>query len=120
MQKAINNYEIQHAKIEHVDTVNINTKSTAESFFGFLGNQMSEIREVRRQERHAAKEFDRKIALTFFKFFGILVVVMMVLFFVGNIFGLFPGDDEPAPSEQTAVSEVQDSDRDTLEYDDQK
>ena len=40
-----------HARIEHVDTVNINTKSTAESFFGFLGTQRSERRATRQEER---------------------------------------------------------------------
>ena len=120
VQKAINNYEVQHATIEHVDTVNINTKSTAESFFGFLGQQMSESREVRRQERKAAKEFDRKIVITFFKFFGILVVVMMVIFILGNLLGLFPDDEESSPASETAISEVQDTDEDSFNFEGQK
>ena len=120
VQKAINNYEVQHATIEHVGTVNINTKSTAESFFGFLGQQMSESREVRRQERKAAKEFDRKIVITFFKFFGILVVVMMVIFILGNLLGLFPDDEESSPASETAISEVQDTDEDSFNFEGQK
>ena len=39
VEKAIQNYSIQNAKIEHVDTVNIDMKGTADSFFGFLGTQ---------------------------------------------------------------------------------
>ena len=70
VEKAIQNYSIQNAKIEHVDTVNINTKSTAESFFGFLGQQMSESREVRREERREQRAADRESQKMFFKIFG--------------------------------------------------
>ena len=51
VEKAIQNYSIQNARIEHVDTVNIQQKGAAESFFGFLGSQMSESRAVRREQR---------------------------------------------------------------------
>ena len=51
VDKAIQNYNIKNAKIEHVDTVNIDMKGTADSFFGFVGKQMSESREARREDR---------------------------------------------------------------------
>jgi hypothetical protein len=68
VEKAIQNYSIQNAKIEHVDTVNINTKSTAESFFSFLGKQMSESREVRREERREQRAADREQQKLFLRY----------------------------------------------------
>ena len=53
VDKAIQNYNIKNAKIEHVDTVNIDMKGTADSFFGFVGKQMSESRVARREDRRA-------------------------------------------------------------------
>ena len=48
VDKAIQNYNVQNAKIEHADTVKIDMKGTADSFFGFLGKQLSESREIGR------------------------------------------------------------------------
>ena len=78
VEKAIQNYNIQHATIEHADNVTINTKSTAESFFGFLGAQLSESRAVRREERKEQRAEEREMQRRFFKLFGIMFIVMMV------------------------------------------
>lgn len=100
VEKAIRNYNIQHATIEHVDNVTINTKSTAESFFSFLGTQLSEGREVRREERREQREQDREMQKRFFKLFGILCIAMLVialiLFTVQILHGDFGGEEEGA------------------------
>ena len=112
VEKAIQNYSIQNAKIEHVDTVNINTKSTAESFFGFLGQQMSESREVRREERREQRAADRESQKMFFKIFGYMAIGMFVLgaimFIVQTIRG-DTGEDVPDTPETYVEETVEES-----------
>ena len=110
VEKAIQNYSIQNAKIEHVDTVNINTKSTAESFFSFLGKQMSESREVRREERREQRAADRESQKMFLKIFGYMMIGMFVLAIVMFIIQAIRGDsgeDEP-DTQETYVEETMD------------
>ena len=111
VEKAIQNYSIQNAKIEHVDTVNINTKSTAESFFGFLGTQMSESRAVRREERRERRAADREQQKLFLKIFGYMMIGMFVLALVMFAIQAIRGDtdDEPA-TQETYVEEQADLD----------
>ena len=114
VEKAIQNYSIQNAKIEHVDTVNINTKSTAESFFGFLGQQMSESREVRREERREQRAADRESQKMFFKIFGYMAIGMFVLALVMFAIQAIRGDsdsgeDEPMTQETTIEETVDES-----------
>ena len=111
MEKAIQNYSIQNAKIEHVDTVNINTKGTAESFFGFLGTQMSESRAVRREERREKRAADREQQKLFLKIFGYMMIGMFVLALVMFAIQAIRGDtdDEPA-TQETYVEEQADLD----------
>lgn len=106
VQKAINEYNIQNARIEHVDTVNIQMKSTADSFFGFLGKQLSERRQIAREERREARERDKVITATFFKVFGIVAGVMILLFFAANIFGFLPEGEEETETNASAYEET--------------
>ena len=107
VEKAIQNYSVQNAKIEHVDTVKIDMKGTADSFFGFLGEQMSESREARREERRERREESREMNRGFLKIFGYMMIGMMVLalvlFLVQNFFGS-PDDKQPNAAEPAAVS----------------
>ena len=107
VEKAIQNYSVQNAKIEHVDTVKIDMKGTADSFFGFLGEQMSESREARREERRERREESREMNRGFLKIFGYMMIGMMVLalvlFLVQNFFGS-PDDKQPNTAEPAAVS----------------
>lgn len=112
VEKAIQNYSIQNAKIEHVDTVNINTKSTAESFFGFLGQQMSESREVRREERREQRAADRESQKMFFKIFGYMAIGMFVLgaimFAIQAIRGDTDSGEDGPMTQETTIEETAD------------
>lgn len=106
VEKAIQNYSVQNAKIEHVDTVKIDMKGTADSFFSFLGEQMSESREARREEWRERREESREINRGFLKIFGYMVIGMLILapilFVIQNMFGAY--DEQPADPEPTAIS----------------
>ena len=79
VDKAIQNYNIKNAKIEHVDTVNIDMKGAADSFFGFVGKQMSESREVRREERREWRAQSHEESMVFMKIFMYMMIGMSML-----------------------------------------
>ena len=56
VQKAINNYQVQHASFGHVDNVNIDMRGTVHEVLDFVGDQMSESRKMRREFRKEEKE----------------------------------------------------------------
>ena len=106
VEKAIQNYSIQHATIEHVDTVNIQQKGAAESFFGFLGAQMSERRAVRKEERREERAASREMQKMFFKIFGYMVIGMFVLAAIMFIVQTIRGDSDEEPvAEETRIEE---------------
>ena len=92
VQKAISEYNIQHATIEHVDTVRVEMKSKTESFLDFMGKQLSESRQVRKEERQVEKEFSHRITMLFIKVFGGIMVLFLIVGLIGMMFGLFRGD----------------------------
>lgn len=51
VEKAINNYNVQHATIEHADNVTVDMGGAVKSFFDFAGKQMSESREAKKNSR---------------------------------------------------------------------
>ncbi len=88
VQKAIQNYNVQNATIEHVDKVNIDMSGTVHSVLDFVGQQMSESREMKREMRKELKEAREesnrefqsnfvKIAIPFFIIFFVFAGVMM-------------------------------------------
>ncbi|MBQ8075594.1 MAG: hypothetical protein IJ237_06375 [Oscillospiraceae bacterium] len=99
VEKAIQNYNVQHATIEHVDNVNIDMKGTADSFFSFLGTQMSERRALRREERKERRaeerETSREMRNGFFKMFRFMMLGMFILAIIMFLFTFFRGDYDP-------------------------
>ena len=107
VEKAVQNYNIQHATIEHADNVTIHTKSTAESFFGFLGQQLSESREIRREERKEQRAQEREMQRRFFKLFGIMFAVMLALGVIMFLVQIIRGDtDEETGGEEIRAEET--------------
>ena len=104
--KAVQNYQVQNARIEHVDKVNIDMKGTADSFFGFLGEQMSESREARREERRERREESREMNKLFLKIFGYMMIGMFVLAVIMFLVDTIRGgtDQEESTAAPAAVS----------------
>ena len=108
VEKAVQNYQVQNARIEHVDKVNIDMKGTADSFFDFVGKQMSESREARREERRMNRAAEHEMQKGFLKIFGYMCIGMFVLaivmFLVMNLRG---GTEEPSPEPAETTAAVQ-------------
>jgi len=82
VEKAINNYNVEHATIEHADNVNIDMSGTVNSVLGFVGEQMAESREMRKEQRQIQAERSKSFMSLFFKMFGIMFVVMIIVFII--------------------------------------
>ena len=89
IEKAINNYNVKFANIEHADNVNVDLTGSVKEVLDFAGKQMSESREERKEKRKIEAENDRNFVRTFFKYFFIFAVVMEVLWFIAKLLGLF-------------------------------
>ena len=92
VEKAVQNYSVQNAKIEHVDTVKVDMKGAADSFFGFLGEQMSESREARREERREQRAASQEINRAFIRIFTYMMIGMFALAAIAFIVMQFRGD----------------------------
>lgn len=65
IEKAVNNYNVQHAKIEHADNVTIDTKGALKDVLSFVGDQMKQSRQERREARAAEREHQKKMDAAF-------------------------------------------------------
>ncbi len=86
VEKAINNYNVQNATIEHADNVNIDMTGSVKTVLDFVGDQMKESRAERREARKEAAERERMMSKGFFKMFGIMFAAMMVFAIIAFIF----------------------------------
>ena len=89
VSRAINNYNVEHATIEHADNVNIDMTGSVKETLDFIGDQMNESRKTKRELRKMEKENERVFMTTFFKIFGIVAGVMIVLWFIMTVFNLW-------------------------------
>ncbi len=86
VEKAISNYNVKYAKIEHADNVNIDMSGTVNTVLDFVGKQMSESREAKREAKRAEKEESRKFFMNFIKFALVFFAIAIVAWIIMNIF----------------------------------
>lgn len=108
VDKAITNYNIQYASIEHVDNVNIDLNGSVTSVLDFVGKQMNESRAMRKELKKAEAEKDKMITQGFLKIFGIMCAAMMA--FAVFAFGYYQvtgagESEETVESEESIQSE---------------
>ena len=89
IEKAINNYNVKYANIEHADNVNIDMTGTVKEVLNFAGKQLSESRAERKEKRKIEAENERQFVITFFKYFFIFAGVMVIFWIIANLLGLF-------------------------------
>ena len=89
VEKAIHNYNIQHATIEHADNVTVDMSGTVKSVLNYMGEQSKERRAFRREERREEREHEKVFVSTFFKYFAILAGVSSVGWLIAQALGVF-------------------------------
>ncbi len=89
VEKAINNYNIEHANIEHVDNVTVDMKGSVDSVLNFAAEQMKESRAERAAWRKRSEETSRTFMVTFMKMFGIISAIMIIAWMIMTIGGFW-------------------------------
>lgn len=89
VEKAIQQYNIKNAHIDHVDHVTVDMKGSVDSFLGFASRQMDKAREDSRERRRQSFMNDKNFFKYFFMMFGGLTAMMTVMWFVMNVAGLW-------------------------------
>ena len=86
IEKAINNYNVKFANIEHADNVNIDLKGTVKEVLDFADKQLEKSRENKKETRRIEAENSRQFIMSFFKYFFIFAGAVMVLWFLLRMF----------------------------------
>lgn len=77
IEKAVHNYNVQHATIEHADHVNIDMTGSVKEVLDFVGNNMMESKEERMERRKQEAEQQKMMTAGFLKIFAIMIAAMM-------------------------------------------
>ena len=88
VEKAIHNYNIQHATIEHADKVTVDMSGTVKSVLDYMGEQARERRAFRREERREQSERERAFIGSFFKNFAVLAGGTMAAWLIAQALGV--------------------------------
>ena len=86
IEKAINNYNVKYANIEHADNVNIDLSGTVKEVLDFAGKQLSESRAEKKQARKLEAENSRQFIMTFFKYFFIFAGIVIIMWLLMQMF----------------------------------
>ena len=108
VEKAINNYNVKYASIEHADNVTIDVGGAVKEVLDFAGNQMKEERKVRQEQRKIDSEIHKRNSAAFFKLFGFMFAGMLVFALIAFVIMQFTGSDgEEALSEEAGRSVIE-------------
>ena len=89
VSKAINNYNVQNAHIDHVDHVNVDLKGSISSLIGLAEREFDKNREEKREEKIRSRQESAEMNKTFMKMFLIMCVIVLVFWLIANALGLF-------------------------------
>ena len=85
IEKAVNIYNVQHANIEHADTVNVDVSGAVKEVLDFAGSQINESRKIRAAQRKEAAETSKAFQGAFLKMMVIMFAGMMVFAIIAFI-----------------------------------
>ena len=89
VEKAIQNYNIQHAHIDHADNVTVDLKGSVDSIIGLVEREFDKNRADRKEEKRAFDESSKEFFKNSWKMFLVLFAVMIVFWVIGNALGFF-------------------------------
>jgi hypothetical protein len=89
VQKAINQYNVQNAKIDHVDNLTVDLKGSVDSILDFAGKEFDKNREDKRESKRIEAENSREFMRNAWKFFAILFGSAIVMWIIGNLMHWF-------------------------------
>ena len=89
VDKAIQNYNISNAHIDHVDKVTVDMKGSVDSVVGFFEREIDKSRESRREDKKIEAENQKEFLRSSWKIFLVMFGVVIVMWVLGNLLGFF-------------------------------
>ncbi|MBO4336485.1 MAG: hypothetical protein J5842_00235 [Lachnospiraceae bacterium] len=110
IEKAVNNYNVQFATIEHADNVNIDVRGAVKDVLGFVGEQMNESRKERREIRKEQAGKDSFFEPGAIKVFVIMFACMTAAIVIISLVSYFiDGSDDENAAGFSGTSEISDT-----------
>lgn len=88
IEKAINNYNVKYANIEHADNVNVDLTGSVKEVLDFADKQLSESRENKKEMKIIESQNEKQFIKSFFTMFFIFAIVVIILWFIAKALGL--------------------------------
>jgi len=101
VEKAINTYNLQHATIEHVNSINIIKTSAVESVLSFVKDQQKRNDEKKEEERKRIEESTKSLK----KYWWIYLLMLLIVF--GLLFILSDEEKRNEISKNTSSSDLE-------------
>ena len=89
VSKAINNYHVQNAHIDHVDNLHVDLKGSVDSLIGLAEREFDKNRAERKEEKKRSDDMAAIFFKNFWKFVLILFAASTVFWFIANALGFF-------------------------------
>lgn len=89
VEKAINNYTVQNAKIEHADHVTIDLKGSVDSVLGFAERELDKSRADRAVKRKLEAENSKQMMSTMIKMMIGMMILAIVMWIIMEVFNLW-------------------------------
>jgi transcription initiation factor TFIIIB Brf1 subunit/transcription initiation factor TFIIB len=89
VDKAIQNYTIQNAHIDHADKVTVDLKGSVDSVIGLVERELDKNREDRREENREFNENSKEFMKNSWKMMLVLFGVLIVVWVIANALGIF-------------------------------
>lgn len=91
VEKAINNYNVQHMAVNHVDSINIVKPSTIDSVLAFADKQITRRADEKKRVKEEERIENEKKEAFIKKYWWVYFAIMGVLFLMLNIIGATKG-----------------------------
>ncbi len=89
VSKAINNYNVQNAHIDHVENLHVDLKGSVDSIIGLAEREFDKNRAERKEENERYNERSKIFIKYFLKIMVVVFAVMIVVWILCNYFGFF-------------------------------
>ena len=89
VEKAIQQYTVQNAHIDHVDKVTVDVKGSVDSVVGMIERQLDKNREESREDKRIRSEESKEFLKSSWKIMLVLFAALIVFWLLSNWLGFF-------------------------------
>ena len=89
VDKAIQQYNVEHAHIDHVDNVHVDLKGSVDSVVGMIEREIDKSRESSKEDKRLRDEESKEFLRNSWKIFLVMFSVLIVVWLLSNWLGFF-------------------------------